>query len=160
MPSDPAHFIMITADPELMDLDCSRSKKGCAYDLINLRLKLGIWELFSRTKFQRHIKTGDRLCFYVAGTKKLAGHIIATATVAGEARKSEIQPIHEEYILNAPHRILALNSIVYLEHSPNLREEFFTLQMSEGVSKNKWGAALMGGAKKICKSDWEALGLL
>ena len=150
---------MITADPELLVDENSPIKRGCAFDLINMRLNLGVWEMFSRTKFRNRINLGDRLGFYVAGSKKKAGEIIAVATVAGEAMERDILPIHSEYNLDSPHRIFSLDSIIYLKHSPNLRNLFFTLQMSKGVSHNKWGASLMGGAKQISDTDWKTLGL-
>ena len=42
----------------------------------------------------------------------------------------------------------------------DFKSKFFELEMSNSVRRtNKWGSALMGGAKKLSDNDWKALGL-
>ena len=148
------HYILVTSDPYI----ATSEALGSACILVKKRMQRALWDIYYRTSFKDKIKSGDRVCFYVAGAKSMKGHIIGCATVEEVTKKIQNSPEHVEYLLTAPVKQLKLKDVKEIEPI-NFRKEFFNLKMSEGINKQKWGAVLMGGVRRLSREDWEVLGL-
>lgn len=130
-----------------------------ALELIFQRLELKRWDLNERTRFRKVIGSGDRLAFYAAGKRKNCGYIIACARVGSLITRSIDLKRNNDLLSASPVSQLELKDIDIIEPI-DFKSKFFELEMSNSVRRtNKWGSALMGGAKKLSDNDWKALGL-
>ena len=64
-------FIIVTSDIDNIQ----------AFDILKYRLDNHMWGLYKNTRGQFQIYSGCNLIFYLAGEKKLAQHLVATAKI-------------------------------------------------------------------------------
>lgn len=148
------YYLLVTSDPYMATSDA----RGSAYALVKKRMRRALWDIYKRTSFKDKIQAGDKVCFYVAGTKSHKGQIVGQATISDVSNSVKNTPEHEEYCLSPPVKQLILKDVKEIEPI-NFREKFFSLPMGQSVNREKWGAALMGGVKRLSREDWEAIGL-
>ena len=146
-------FLLITSDPSM-----SGGSIGSAVDLVMARLQERLWPLYAGTRNRRRIDSGARVAFYVAGKRKLGGHLVAVAVV-GQKRAwrlgdPRIDP--DRFLTNAPDSVLELTDIQALEDPIRFRDR---LKLLSFAPKNEamWGAALMGGCRPLSDADWRVL---
>jgi hypothetical protein len=148
------YYILVTSDPYL----ATSEAVGSACILAKKRMRRALWDIYYRTRFKDKIQSGDRVCFYIAGSKSLKGHIIGYATVEEVTKKIQNSSEYDEYVLANPVKQLKLKDVKEIEPI-NFRNKFFNLKMSKGINKEKWGAVLMGGVRRLSREDWKTLGL-
>jgi hypothetical protein len=134
-----AHFLMITADPDLANGDT-----GDALALVNYRLRGAKWPIYRNTRHRDRIRGGDWVAFYVGGQRASHGYVIGFAQVAEVVEwgrdRPRVDPSNAltDPVLAAPVRFRdALTRLSFCP--PNLR---------------KWGAVVMGGCRFLSFTDW------
>ena len=150
------HFLIMSVDPEL-SVQCKgreRIKKGSALELAKSRLDKGFWPLYVRTRDSGHISTGDRLAFYIGGTKRLSKQIIASACVENIEKWNLGSKYYDEeiYCTDLPEKILKLRKIEYLESPVSFRTILPKLSICP-TNLRFWGIVLQGGVRKLDQND-------
>lgn len=141
---------MITTDPELV-----RGGQGYAWRLVDARLSLGIWPLYKNTRNRKQMKEGDRLAFYVGGSREYHGTIVATATIAAKNDcRGPIDP--DRYLTDFPNQTLILKDVERLEDPVDFRSKLDDLSFKP-KNMTKWGIVLMGGCRSLQRGDWDSL---
>lgn len=105
------------------------------------------------------MRPGAHLALYVGGTRKLSGHIVATARIGAVApasrQISHIDPL--KYLQLEPAAVvLTLTRATYLEQPIMFRDRLPSLSFCP-KNMSKWGIVLHGGAKQLNEEDWDAL---
>ena len=154
------YFLIVTVDPELnlQSAERERTKKGRALELATSRLNKKFWPLYVRTRCKDKISPGDRLAFYLGGTKELSKQIFASASVE-EIEESNIHSDFDDdskFCTDLPAKIVRLKEISYLEQPVSFKKILPSLSFCPKNPKF-WGVVLQGGVKELMASDWEAI---
>ncbi len=150
--SEPYGFLLVTSDPTV-----TGGERGIAYELVRERLERKRWPLYERTRNRDRIKEGARVAFYVAGTRKHGGCVVAMAEVAEAKRYHRTERTDPpEYMTEAPSIVLELKNVREL-NPPVTFQERLPLLSFRPKDLRKWGNLLQGGTRAIGKADWEKL---
>ncbi len=146
-------FVLVTTDPMMKD-----GEIGSAFELIEARLEKAQWPLYERTRYRSSIIEGARVSFYVAGTRQVKGHIVATARVSQvkgfRYGQNLVDP--ESFLTDRPHTVLELGTIARLREPIDLRNRIQELTICPENPKN-WGSVLQGGVTALGEADWKQL---
>lgn len=143
------NFILVTVDPEL-----SNGRPGVAFDLVQWRLSRHLWPLYKRTRNRTAIAAGARVAFYVGGSRRLAGNIIATANAQDLRRQTDVDPPN---VLSDPASIvLSLHEVRQLKVPIRFRDVLPDLSIAP-KNMSKWGVVLHGGSRRLTDADWAKL---
>jgi hypothetical protein len=116
-------------------------------------LDRGLWPLWEHTRCRHQIGDGDSVAIYIAGR----GTVVATASV--QSVLPWTRTLAHAYRLpleGVPSVALFLVDVCQLVPAINVRERLAELSFIKRGSK-KWGAAFMGGARKVSSADFVAL---
>ena len=126
------------------------------YDELKKRLDKNFWYLYKKTKHAEKMKSKDLVLFYVSGinNQKIFGKAIIN-------KKEKVTKLkHNTYASNTPIYCLNFNQITYFSEPKKMSEVILnTSFFKDSPKKNikKWGVFLMGGVKKISRSDFKYL---
>ena len=143
------YFLFITNDS--FDPDGSKIHAGL---VLQKRLEQNIWEIYSNTANKKILKPGDLVLFYLAGSSKLAKHIVAEAKIAkvfdppSKASQDTYGP--------TPERCVQFEEIKEYEKKVALIDKFDELSFIP-KNRSKWGSAVQSGCRRILASDYEHL---
>jgi hypothetical protein len=144
---------MVTVDPST-----TQGRRGYAWHLVRDRLAGGRWPLFDNTPNKALIQAGAPLAFYVGGTDKHAGTIVALASVGQKvnwsAGRTRIDPAR--YDTEAPTQALVLAGLKYLHPPVSFKDALPKLTICPS-NMQRWGVVLMGGVRGISEADWRTL---
>ena len=144
-------FLLIAADNFTL-----ADKRVPAHIIATHRLNLRKWPIFAGTRNRRVFKSGDDVLIYLAGKGELSGHVVAQTRIAA-ARPAKP---HEEI---DPHNVLATAPVLVLELcevrqlDPPVRIKSLLSRLSFVSPGPRWGAALMGGCRRLSAADYEVL---
>lgn len=139
----------------------TEAKRGSesAREVLMRRIESGRWPLNPRTPHQRDLQAGDRVVFYLSGSKELdRSSFVATAIVLGERVKSERQEAGLPAWLGTARSVLydvPVGSARVFERpvpAPRLVEGLEFVK-----NKEKWGTYFQGGVRKIPQIDFETI---
>lgn len=150
---EPFGFILVTSDPDLLS-----GTRGTAYLLAKARLDSGLWPIYARTANRARLVPGAPLAFYIAGTKRNSGMIVATARVRDRREGHQIRgPVDpEKYMTDQPATVLELEDVRYLKTPLEFRTKLKLLSFRP-KNLTKWGTILMGGCRAVSEPDWNVL---
>ena len=149
-------FLLITAPPKYGGLR--------AINVLEARIKTGLYPLNESTKFRRDIKSGDRIFFYLGASKpKKSGYenfhergksIAGEAVVEEKVNEFRISRDDKE---NVHADLLYVSEFLKLQqvrlYSDAIPFEKLACDLSFTRRSPDWRACLMGGAKRIDKDD-------
>ena len=146
-------YLLVTIDPPRCD-----GGFGFEWNLVKARLSARRWPLFRSTRNRAVIGPGDPVAFYVAGTRKNGGHIVARAVVDRKINWLYGDPTVDppQYLTELPNTVLYLRDVRFFSEPISIREAIPRLSFIPSNSK-RWGVALMGGCRALTYSDWKAL---
>ena len=146
-------FILVTSDPRTQN-----GRKAWARSLVRDRLQRAKWPIYERTRHRDEFAPGVGVLFYIGGSRREAGTVVASAEVSSVRDwcydDGLVDPAR--YQTPLPTKVLHLRNIEWLQRPFKFREAL------EGLSfcpKNltKWGVVLIGGVRQVTQRDWDIL---
>lgn len=138
-------YILICSDAECIDNDLRAAER-----VAKTRLKRGLWPLYRGTRNRKVLDKGDICLIYLAGGKKWAQHLYATAVVARKRDRKRFETIDsEDLLMDAPDQVLELEDI-FLIKPLSIRAFLGKLSF---LKSSKWGASFQGGCRRVNLED-------
>lgn len=137
------YYCLITSD-----------SKESAFEIFKKRISERKWPIYFRTKYGKEIKIGDELVFYIAGTNYNSQHLVANSLVESIDIINEVivDPDKEINYGNEIFRYLILKNVEIFKKPLNIKTILNDLIFIK--NKEKYGANLVGGVKKINYDDF------
>ena len=145
---DMASFVLTCSDTETFS-----GATVAAMEVFEGRLAKKEWPLFSGTAFRKEIKEGDVCVIYIAGTKQIAQHFVAVATVADVREWGFNDPTvdSEDFLTTTPSSVIRFSKVARFDSPLGVRPIVESLDFTKG--KKKWGIAFHGGCKRLPSAD-------
>ena len=142
-------FIIITSDIDYIQ----------AFDILKYRLENHMWGLHKNTRGKLKIYSGCNLIFYLAGRKKLAQHLVATAKIKAISHsfsRSDLNlyTFNLSYCTQIPEIKILLEQIEYFKSPIYIKDHTKNLELFPKKPFFKWGVYLQGGIKQISLKDY------
>lgn len=143
------HFLMVSSDSE--DI---YDRRISAFAITAYRLGKGLWPIYNGTRYRKHLSSGARLLFYIGGSREYSGLVVARANIVEVINKTMLVD-HEDFLTAPAFQVLRLVDVDMLE--PKIKLKSLIAQLTFINPGPKWGAALMGGVRKVTKDDYNYL---
>jgi hypothetical protein len=127
-----------------------------AVQIVAERLHERSWPINARTRYRAELISGRTVFFYVGGRKRLAQHLVASATIAAATPGSAFpQSLCKPYRLRQPAVTLQLDNI--REFDPiDIHGLLGVLSFTAGAGGH-WSFALQGGCVPLLSKDMAAI---
>ena len=146
-------FLLVTIDPPTI-----RGGTGAAWDLVETRLRKGLWPIYQNTRNRKRFEPGKHVAFYVGGRKQHRGEIVATAVIRSVETwsrfKGTVDP--DRYLTGFADQVLRLTEVTYLDRPVELKHRVSRVSFAP-TNKVRWGVILMGGCRALTREDWDVL---
>jgi hypothetical protein len=145
------YYLFTTVDASHFEL----SSKVPAIEIINHRLSINQWPIYSGTRNKAKLTKGDECLFYVGGYQSNRQHIIASATIEEVVNDNALVD-HEDILTSIPEKKLKLTNIDIFKRPINIKKLLDELSF---VPENKrcWGTSLQGGCKQLSRIDFNLM---
>jgi len=149
----PSFFILVTTnyrDPE--------GRLWSAYRVAAERLAKRHWPLYANTPNRSAIREGDRCLIYCGGSVEYGHSVIAVATVASVSveRAEKLQRAVELLCAAPPAQTIEFSTVDFLREPKAIRAHLDQLDLIPR-NKQRWGAALTSGCRRISGRDFAIL---
>lgn len=145
-----SYFMLIATDARSI----STEKTISAYEITLHRLRQRMWPLYASTRHRDAIIVGDKALFYIGGHKENRQSYVAAASVSASdyAKRRSAEVGKTDLDTHEPFKILKLDAVEFFERPVEIKGLAHSLSF---VPKSrKWGAAIMGGCRRLTASDF------